>query len=553
MGFVKPALAVSFLAGTIAGGTVAQAQDSVAAKVRLSVNDTNAVGAVGDALLSLEEAVRLANGSLSMDKLSPAERTRIAGSPGPKSRDLIELPATAKIRLNQDQTLSPLVGNDGDTIDGKGASLEPEKDGKDIGLQISSSDFALRNFKGRGFATIVNVDFGGRALRNIAFERLHLTGTTFYGALLIIGAASSNGSLHGLTIADSEFKAEQDIKQANLVFIAAAKNPIGGTVDNVELTNLRLVRNTFTGGGLGLYLNGSMGGGRTTNAVTRNAVLMNNLFVGQHDAAINLIGGLPAGGGHHTKVGLENVVASGNIVETPNWGFYMGNELFGGWRDFAPGSMTDSWLRNLVVKNNKITKIAKGSVGHCISLENGADFRGDQASNNVIENVRIIDNEISGCVETAREGRQIQNLGAGIYVNAGRASLGHDNAGGAARNNVIRNIEISRNRIKDSTRGIVVNGGYNRYAGTAPQLSLVTGNSLTGLRITSNQLENNPTGIRVVGGDGVESATVAGNRVDKVVIRGNRISGSAVACEAIENAGSATGNTLRAKCPSHAK
>ena len=39
----------------------------------LDVNDTSAIGTVGDSKLSIDEAIRLANGSLSLSRLSSAE------------------------------------------------------------------------------------------------------------------------------------------------------------------------------------------------------------------------------------------------------------------------------------------------------------------------------------------------------------------------------------------------------------------------------------------------------------------------------------------------
>jgi hypothetical protein len=45
-----------------------------------NVNDTQSHGSVGDSKLSLDEAIQLANGSLSITSLSPAEQARISGS-----------------------------------------------------------------------------------------------------------------------------------------------------------------------------------------------------------------------------------------------------------------------------------------------------------------------------------------------------------------------------------------------------------------------------------------------------------------------------------------
>src|SRR5512134_1152219 len=57
----------------------------------LGVDDSSSTGAVGDARLSLSEAIRLAGGQLSPLDLSAAERARIDGDPGASSRDLIRV------------------------------------------------------------------------------------------------------------------------------------------------------------------------------------------------------------------------------------------------------------------------------------------------------------------------------------------------------------------------------------------------------------------------------------------------------------------------------
>lgn len=515
-----------------------------AAKAILTVNDTDAIGKNGDSLLSLDEAVRLANGTLVLDRLSAAERAQIKGAPGARSRDLITLPKGATLTVPEGAAVTPITGNDGDILDGNGAMLASGAAGKGTGLILSSSNFTLRNFQGRGFATIVNVEFGGRALSNISLEKLRLLGASPLSALLVIGATASNGSLHGLSVADSVFDTEgQD--QGSLVFIAAAKTPQGATVDNVGLDDLRVVRNQFHGGRLGLYVTGSLGAGRTSNAVTRNVVIADNIFTGQHDAAANFVGALPAVGGRHTKVGLENVVATGNRLEAANWGFYIGNEMFGA--NNQPGEMTDSYLRNITVSKNIIVRRSNGAVGQCIALENAADYRGDQIANNLIENVRITGNDISGCVALAGSFRQPD--GAGITVHGGKGPIsGPESGGGVARNNVIRNIEISNNRVEGSTRGIAVIGGVAFEPGTATGPTVITGNSVMGVRIEANRLENNPTGIWVAGGEGAAGARVSGNSVTGVKIQGNQITGSKISCKTIADAASATGNSISASC-----
>ena len=77
----------------------------------LAVNDTAGVGVVGDGKLSLAEAIRLANGGLTLDALSSEERAQIKGRPGSSSADriLLTLGKGAQIILPAQPGLPPLT------------------------------------------------------------------------------------------------------------------------------------------------------------------------------------------------------------------------------------------------------------------------------------------------------------------------------------------------------------------------------------------------------------------------------------------------------------
>src|SRR3954454_10154325 len=69
--------AVSAVLATLACVPVA----SGASVPTLLVNDSDTASSVGDSLLSLDEAIRLANGSLALPSLSAAERQQVRGRP----------------------------------------------------------------------------------------------------------------------------------------------------------------------------------------------------------------------------------------------------------------------------------------------------------------------------------------------------------------------------------------------------------------------------------------------------------------------------------------
>lgn len=547
-GLAAPAISLIALATLDAGTAQAQARGA-SAKAVLIVNDTNAIGAVGDALLSLDEAIRLSNGSLALNALSATERAQVKGAPGAKSPDRITMTAGATVTVPKGAAVSSLIGNEGDTLDGNGATLVSSTPGKGVGISISSSNFFLTGFQARNFDPAVRVDFGGRSLRNISLSKLRLAGSD--GSLLTASALSSNGSLKGLQVTDSSF--EFDGEKGNHVYIGSAAGAVGSAaITNTLLEDALFSRNQLKGGAIGMYIHGTLSGVNTTNATTRKVTVSDNRFTGQSDSPVNLAGALPAVGATHSNVTLENILVTGNQLEAANWGIWMGHETFG--FGIAPTTAKGSFWRNISITNNIVTLGSHpGKKAHCITLETGADSPGDTASGNVIENVTISGNDVRGCRNAA------DGLGTGIIVYAGRNLFFADRDISTNTGNIARNLTIKNNRVENSDRGIVVGGGYSLSVGDkipesgraalARLSGAVSGNILSGVRITGNELKNNRTGIRVIGGEGLAGSRVTGNSATVTQIVGNRISGAAIACETIANAGAATGNTLKANCP----
>lgn len=511
-----------------AGATGAQGgvKGAPPAQAVLRVNDSNSNGPVGDSTLSLDEAIRLSNGSLDLHSLSAAERSQINGTPGARSPDRIEIAAGSTVTVPQGQSISALVGNDGDTLNGNGATLKSAVSKKGVGLVVASSDFTMTGLQVRDFETAVQVDFGGRNLKNIRLEKLQLF------AILTASALTSNGSLRGLSVTDNVFDGLSD---GNLVFIGSAA-PVPGSppVDNTLLENVEISRNQFKNGSHGIYLHGTLSGVNTTKATTRNVTLTDNIFTRQANSPLNIAGALPSIGATHANVTVENVLVARNRIQATSWGIWMGHETFG--LGVARSTVTKSLMRNVTVRENIITQGFPGDIMQCIALETAPEFPGEVATENMIENVTIANNDITGC-------KNPQGLGVGVIVDAGRPSFIRGDATTTATNNSMRNINILNNVIRNSDRGIVAGGGH------APRPGVATGNKLEGLRISGNRLTNNTTGIRVIGGDGVPGSTVTGNSVTKVTIASNRVEGSKAPCEAVANAGVATGNTLDGTCP----
>jgi hypothetical protein len=176
----------------------------------LLVNDPDAVGALGGARLSLDEAIRLANGSLGLESLSGAQRSQVHGIPGPHSRDVIKLVVTTISSPPAGVTksaASALRGNDGDSLDGNGAYLTGSAP-KGIGLIVSSSNFSLHNLTVGGFEQDVVVDPAGQALKNISVVHTRMLPAVLGD--LLVGARTSHSSLVGLNVTDNVFYGQVD-------------------------------------------------------------------------------------------------------------------------------------------------------------------------------------------------------------------------------------------------------------------------------------------------------------------------------------------------------
>jgi hypothetical protein len=536
--------AAAALAAAIVLGGAAGTQPAAAVTLpTLSVNDGDAIGAVGDSRLSLDEAIRLTNGTLEPSQLSAAERARITGSPGAASADLIKLDVVGNIAVPTGKSVSALIGNTGDTLDGKGSVLSPALVNAGTGLTVQSSNFTVRDFTAQNFSVDMRIEFGGLELNNINLQRVTLlTGGV---SELQVGASSSNGSLTGLSITDSTFQGQDGGGTVNVLMFAAQPS-VPAIVDNVKLEDVVFSRNKVVGGGQGLTVGGAFsfpGASTMTRAVLRNIRITDNQMTGQLDAPLNVDGAIAAVASHADQSGVDGALVQGNYVEASNYGMWTGNEAIG--LNAAPSRATNNFVRNVTFQSNTVVGGLRSGRGWCMTVENAADFAGDLANNNQIQNVKILDNDFSKCVSTVPE-----ETGYGIKVSAGRASvftelpLGvHLPGPSTATNNTISDITIRGNSIDNATEGIVLEGGFAAHPSTA------TGNRLAGVSVTSNKIADAPAGIRVLGGKGPAASIIARNSVDSVTMTSNTVLRSIIPCEVLANDGpGAFDNTANAAC-----
>ena len=308
---------------------------------------TSAIGTVGDSKLSLDEAVRLANGSLALSRLSSAERAQVHGTPGPGTASLIKVALPQGAVIAATTALSVIRGDTGGTIDGNGVTLAG--DGSGTALTLSSSDFTLKNMTIKGFGTDVAVDPAGRSLDHITVTKVRLDPAS-NGALLV-GSTKSDGSLNGLIVTHSVFDGgtESSSEWLNrstqgvfgndatgqsdaallVVGIGAGLANAGNPVSNASLKNVLFAHNTVTDGFEGLYVFGGLAQ-RTVvdHSITQNVRLLDNQFPNVPDASLNAIGTEGIGSGWDN--GVENLTISGNDVTARDWGIALwGGETYG--------------------------------------------------------------------------------------------------------------------------------------------------------------------------------------------------------------------------------
>lgn len=163
--------------------------------VTASVDDPASHGVLGDSLLSLNEAIGLANGTLTLGQLSAAEAARVSGV-GPVEHVLVDAAVVPQIVLSA--PLDPIVG--------QGVSLRVE--GVKIGgswpvlqagsvaqvFEVGTTGLDLGGFEVRGGqVAVVGTDFGGTMMMAARVHDLVLDGQTSSALRFeVTGGASGN-------------------------------------------------------------------------------------------------------------------------------------------------------------------------------------------------------------------------------------------------------------------------------------------------------------------------------------------------------------------------
>jgi len=524
----------------------------------LRVNDPDGVGAVGDDRLSLAEAIRLANGDLSTTALSAKERSQIQGHPGANRADQILLtqilltpgagaqitlpaqpgipvagPAAFKSGNTADlkSSLPALRGNDGDLVDGAGVILANGPDGSavgGVGMQISSSNFTLRNVTLRRWAIPININPAGAAgihkvtIRNNQIED---------GGVIFTGSATDGSANRSsdITIADNTILGPSAVGRANNalfnqpITITAANVALPGSAGDAapasSLEGVRITGNKTRGFGSGIaVLGSSLRGGRIANVTLRDVLVEKNEVIIDKDAVdpAFMLWGAVGMSGDIRDVSIENVRIVDNRFIGPVVGVYMTavEQVF----TTPPVEIQKVRLRGVKFNGNRVEANSDRCLYGIFSTTVFQEIAQGAAHDNLYEDIEFDGNRFTGC--------QIAAVMS--------ASMNHA-IPARSTGNVQRNLRVTNNVISAKKYGLMFTGGSIEKG---PLMAAASGGHAEGNRIENIVVSDNRitvpdgTGVGIYGGyvREVRSSTVTGNRASAVTGSGNVIQ-ARLSCE----------------------
>lgn len=511
----------------------------------LVVTDADAIGAVGDDLLSLAEAINLANGTLSRGALSGAEADSVAGEPGAASRDEIlfdvtgeavrfplqvqQKPAIDFAVLSPMSLLPPLAGNDGDSITGGGirftngpddavdtANTPPFYHGAPLGglaLTVSSSNITVSGVTFERFIQgmqVVPASEAGLANVSISGNRFHNGGGIGFSATT---ASGGRGSLATVRIEDNEFLGPERFDELFPSMFHTAISVLGATAATtasaqdgvtVALSDINIAGNTIDQFGTGVQvqpLQALFGANR--NARLSGLVIAGNVITQTREAvdpAIYVWGAVNVGGSV-SNVAVTDVLIRDNTVAGNGYLIFVpGMEVL------LAGSTPSS---NISLDGIRITGNTLNPVVGCVvgitTIAAFVELGGSTVTDASMRNVDISDNHVTGCNWGA--------LATPVY-NVGAPDI--------SSGNLIEGLRYEGNRIEQASIGIVVAGGAlvaEAFDGEAG----IESNSVTGVSLTNNRFSTMETGMLLAGGlaSGSASGLVGHNTVAVDEIEGN--------------------------------
>jgi hypothetical protein len=545
----------------------------------LTVNDLADPGTVGDAGLSLREAIRVATGdigcsapggTLTCDGLSAAERSQIAGGvPGAAAADTVAFAVSGTVAL------APNPGNAGalpglttgnDTIDGDGrivldgAALDLATQG---GIHISSSGNTVRGLTFRDVPGVV-LDLTPPAGGTIAGTRIvgnRITRPGVAGIRLLASVVDgpnvtrTGGLIDDTLIQGNTIEAGTPDNKVRgtptaAVDVLAAYAPFPGAASGARITNLTLVGNVFQDLFQGVFARAAAGRANLADNELVGLTVRDNLFQRVNDQTLYVGASNIQGTGHGTNNVTRDVVIAGNTFRTRNFdpaAPYLGGGPFvsGGFLDgcaTSDGTPTSVGDRTTGVEISNNTIQDRAPYGIYLQAAQSCGGGGGSLTGSVLENVTVTGNTVEGSgtgvslaggssFQTTGPLTNADNLVRAVTVSGNTVSgndvvgielIGGVSNGGGADRNVLDGIQLADNVLSANRFAIAVNGGVTVGSGNAAR-----DNRIQGLRIAGNTVQaSGGYGILLQGAGVSAGSTGTGNAVEGPEISGNTFTGT---------------------------
>ncbi len=537
---------------------------------KLTVTDPEGLGLVGDDLLSLAEAIQLANGSLQSTELSASEQANIEGSPGSASRDRIVFDVDGgavrfplQVQPKPPFEFAPLIsvtlmpklaGNDGDAIDGGGIRFTNGGDDAidttntppifrhaplgGTALDIASSDFSLRDVTFERFILSLSLypvqADGGLVNVEISGNRFHNTGGLNFAATTPQGERSG---LQQISVSGNEFRGsslfDENFPSAlhtAIFFVGATEAAAGGAGQAVAtLDDIRITGNSIEEFGTSVQF-APLQTVSTPNSgarMTRVTISANDISVAEDagDPAIYVWGAVNVAG-QVADVEVSDLRIEDNDVTANGYAMVvLGVEVL-----IAGSPSTNVRIDGVRIVGNTILPRSE-CINGIVTMGAFLELGGSTAHDVLLSNLEIADNAIRGCHT---------GILASPAINVGAPDI--------SANNTIDGLVIQRNDIRDADTGILVAGGVLDSAEFGGLAGLES-NVIRGLIARDNVFDTRGVDLLVAGGYATGSALgeITMNSVDIVDIAGNtQVQGEEPArCEIKNDARVAASATVR--------
>ncbi len=300
----------------------------------LIVTDTDMAGTPGDGVLSLVEAVELANGRLALADLDDGERSFVRGEPGPENPDQINVDLDLGVRERLQAPggnawIVELFGNDGDTLDGGGVTVVPSADdgeSRNVVL-IGSSDVTISGFTFIQVTNPIAVESAGNDLGGIEITQNAFVDSG--GDAVSVRNSLAASSISDISIVANAFAAQErraDVRR--FVVLAAGVALADQTNEASSIRDVRIRDNTMTSGtgAVARCISVHAGvvqadmPGETTGATVAGVDISGNTLTGCA-LAVEIVAGLAAPtGGRVSASTITDVAVTGNDIESAELG-----------------------------------------------------------------------------------------------------------------------------------------------------------------------------------------------------------------------------------------